>query len=369
MRTGEEILSSLYQKAIGDELLTTRFEQGRIGLLFSVIARELNVFEGYIENYIQEMNLRTAVQNLNVELEAMPFHVRQPARASTVILRFTKDKEIITEDYLIPHGLYIETAGNNPIVYATAEAKTLYKENDYIDVIAYSTEPGTSSIVLPDKLVIFTGGYRNGLSVTNPKASYGGIDQENLESLRQSALNFRYLLDSSSFAGLSEALTDYGLRMKDFNLVENTYGKGSVVLYLDTPNEAVLEEIEGLLTNIKAGGIYLICEQAVHVPIEFAFDVEVSSKKRLTPEERNRLKSEISLMFMDFVESLGVGKSLVLTQAISYIYSNLVTQWALADIHVKTEGATENIDERGNVIVKDWERIDVQQLKITTRTG
>ena len=65
-RTGEEILTSIYNQAIDDGLITARFEQGRLGLLFSVIAKEFVTFEQVLEDYVSEMNLSTAKDPLSI---------------------------------------------------------------------------------------------------------------------------------------------------------------------------------------------------------------------------------------------------------------------------------------------------------------
>lgn len=366
-RTGEEILSSLYNNAIANGLVTARFEQGRLGLLFSVIAKEFVTFETIIENYIAEMNLSTAREVSSIELLSTPFHTRQPAKTSTATLRFTKN-ETITEDYVIPYGTIVETAELNPITYYTIETKTLYKENNYVDIVAFSTDAGSSTIVKEDSLVVIADNNIRGLYVTNPEPSYGGTDQEKIDRLRSSVLSFRFQLEKGTFSALNEELRDYGFEMKDFNIVENEFGYGSLSVYLDTTNDDVVDAVKLLVSTQKACGIYLTVKKVTPVPVEFDFSIQISSRNSLFPEQRNRLKAEISSIFSEFVDNVGVGKDFYLTKAIAYIYNNLSGEWALSDIQIETNTAAENIDEKGNIIVESWEAVKIEQLNIIIET-
>jgi len=367
-REGTEILDSIYQRAIDNGLITAKFEQGRIGLLFSVIAKELQIFEQFIENYIAEMNLSTAQDPQAIELLASPYHMRQPAKTSSVILRFTKD-ETVTTDFIIPYNTIVETSDLNPITYYTVEEKTLYKENDYVDILAFSTEAGSSTIVKPNTLIIIKENNLRGISVTNPEASYGGTNQEDLETLRRSALAFRYQLERGTYNALEEEIRDYGIELKDFNIVEGQYGWGSVSIFIDTVNKNVIREIERLCDQYKASGIYLTCEEVTPVPISFNFKIQISSRRSLYPEERNRLRDEISSIFRTLVDENGVGNSLILSQIISLIYHGLQGKWAISDIHIEVDGAPENIDEHGNIILESWEIVKVEELNIKVETG
>ena len=365
-RTGEEILNAFYQQAIADGLISAKFEQGRLGLLFSVIAKEFVLFEQFLERYIAEMNLSTAQNASSIELLALPFHLRQRATVATVTLRFTKD-DTITDDYVIPFGTLVQTSDLNPIVYRTIEQKTLYIENDYVDIIAYSVDAGSSNIVKEDTLKVLTK-RTPGIYVTNPKDAYGGVDQESLSSLRTSALNFRFQLEKGTLVGLQEVLKDYGLSGWQYNIVENEFGMGSLAVYVDTENDAIVDDVKRLMTINKAEGVYLTCKKVIPVPIEFNFDITISSEKKLLPEERDRLKTEIAEIFQDFVNMVGVGKKLVKSRAITYMFSRLINEWFISDIDVTFEGSTENINDRGNITVESWEVVKIQELNISIDT-
>ena len=372
-RSADDVLTSLYNKAIAEGLVTTRFEQGRLGLIFSVIAKELYTFETLLEDYIRQMNLTTATDALAIELLAKPYHIKQPSKRANVILRFTK-QETVVDDYVIPAGLYIETADWDPIQYQTLETKTFYKEEEYVDIRAIAIEPGSLSMVDANQLSIIKNQvHSRSLIVTNLEKSYGGEDEEPIEVLRQSALSFRYDLEKGTYVAITEALRDYGLNYYEFNLIENAFGYGSIGLYVDTTLDTVIDEKELLVKKIKASGIYLRVEKATPIETSFDFTINVSTPPYgLFPEERDELKSLLEQKFEDYVNTLGVGQPLIISRAVNYIYTEFQrthARWLLSDIHITAEGEIGTIDGYGNVIPEDYDIIKVSDIDITVTVG
>ena len=366
-RTGENILNSLWTRAINEELVTSKFEQGRLGLVFSVIAKEFSFWETAMEDYIKEMNLVTASTEENVEKLAMPLHSRNQARRSNVVLRFTRLSPNLGS-ITIPVAFQVETAGSTPIIYKTVEEKTMYDDYNYVDVRAISIDVGSTSMVLADQLTVMIKPITT-VTVTNPEESWGATDLENIETTRTAALTARYVWEKGTEIAIKEALRNYGLETYEYNIVDLENGDGTFSVYVDTEIDRVITEIKNLLNVQKASGIYMKVQKTTPLEFNFTFTVLIARQQDLLPAEATRLESDLNSALSYYILHNGVGKKLVLSKAVHYIYGQLLDKYDLADLELTAEGWPTKLDYRGNIVLENDEIINVSDVTANVSVG
>lgn len=367
-RSGALIVESLFNNSIQQGLLTGRFEQGRIGLLFAVLGAEISYWEYLDEENHNEHYLTTAIKDENIEKMIQPLYGRIVPTTSDVILRIAWEPTMLRTDTVIPKGYVFETAEENPRQYFSTEKVKLYAWKDYVDVLCRSINPGTEMMVAPNELCIMNP-HMSGIVCTNPEPSWGGHDEESVASARDHALATRYSMVRGTVDSFSIGLLGLGLEPYQYNLVDNAFDNGSMAVYVDTIIDEYIKEITDYLKQEKAEGIFLTCEKSIPLEYDFQFSIKVSKEYDLLPEERDQLKDDISTTFQEFVIQNGVGKKLVLSKAVHYLYDELLKKYELYDIHISTDNFPTKKDLDGNLIIEKNEAIKVQNISIDIVTG
>lgn len=367
-RTPEEIEQDLWDSAIETELVTAGLPTGTMGKLFKIIASELVDAELYYERSEEKCDLARCPSNYEDQIESLssPFHFRTPAKQSYVIVRITRDDNGTGGDISIPIGTIIEEAAENPAVYQTIEAKILYDGLDTIDVVAISLEAGTHTMVAEDQLTIIE---LDNVTCTNPEASWGGEDQEPIDECRRAALTARYEYERGTQYAIDRALQEYGLESWEYNLVEYKFGYGTGGLYLDTTITQVVEEVQEIVDESKAHGVYIKVYEANRLPFSFEFETELALEKDLLPDERDRLKVDMEEAFRRFVLENGVGKKIIMSKIIHQIYEELLDNYELADIEISTDDYPGKVDSKGNIVLEVEEVVDIQSVSINFTVG
>jgi len=361
-RSGDLILDSLWNNAITTELVPTRMPQLRIGLLFSVIAADWEGWEKVLDNYKNEGFLETATLADNIVKLAAPFYARSLARASDVIMRFVWEQNADrTDDAVIPFGTIIQTVDTPPIQYSTVERVILYKTAELVTVRARSLETGAQTKVAAYSLDQIESDI-TGVTCYNPQPSWGGKDAEALESVRTNAMSARYTQEKGTTDHIRLTLINSGLTTPEFCVLEHAFGYGSFAVFIDTASDEQMREIEDLIADSRAAGIYTECGQAVHVGGEITIIIKVINSTQLTPKEYNALKSDVEAAVLEYIEQNGVGNKLYLSKLSYY----LLQQFKDRDLYDSTITiATDAIqDIEGNVDLQPYEVLEVTKINL-----
>lgn len=369
-RTGQEILDAFFTNAIDEGLITAVFEQGRLGILFAVAAKQMVTWEEIIEGYENEFNLVTAKNEQSIEYLASPLYRRRFATPSQVMLRFTRAPNSDPDaDYIIPINTLVETAEYNPITYYTIEEKTLWAGQEYVTIKAYSHEYGAATMVEANQLTVVKP-ISLGLDVTNLESSWNGQDIEPIEDVRKGAFNARLQFETDNKYALDKIIRDTtGLKTYEFQLFEDSERPGRFSVYIDSDNEYLIKDVEEIISYNKAFGVYFTCEKAIPVNLDFEFKIEISSTKDLTPDIRRRLKIDVEEAFKNFVETNGIGNTLVLSRGVHRIYEEILSDYDISDIHLEVLNMANKLDEKGNVDIALNEVIKVQTISFNISAG
>lgn len=362
-RTPTEVLTSLYNRAISNNFITAAFEQGRIGLLFSVIAAELQYWEEVIERYTNQFNLFSATEDEAILLLSAPLRPQLPSVRGSVILKFTR-QEGITGDILVPIGTIVETAGLNPIQYNTIEDVYLYSGQDVVSTLAMAMLPGSDSKVYANELEILVSPI-SGVSVINEHDSWGERDAEYIEDVRLNALSTRYELEHGTTLSIRNKIRDYGLEEYEFNLEEYSYGYGSIGLWVDTTDENVLLSIKNIVEREKPSGTYLICEMAEQVEIPFYIQVRLAMDYDIPPQQRDSLIARVEESLRRFILQNGVGQDLIVNKATHFIIEDLVDEYEIYDLDITSGITNEAQDDSGDIPIERYQVLKIQSISVS----
>lgn len=369
VRTGQQILEAIFTTAVSDELINAKFEQGRIGILFNVLAKEIEVWEGIIDYYNLESILTTATQEERIEQLAYPFYRRKLATPSKVILRFSRREPGTAEDIPIPENTIIESAGIDPIQYYTVQNKTIFTGQDFVDVLAYSYSSGTQSAVLAGELTIINSSTIGDVLVTNENPSWGGSNVESIESVRRKALQSRYERERGTEQAIRNTIRGYGFEDYDYALVDREHGNGSFSIYINISEDHVIEEIYDIVKLNKAFGVYLTCQKTKPFSFDFKFAVNIAGDRDLLPDERRGLKDALTTYFRDYVRYNGVGNKIIISKAVHYIYERILLEYNVSDIEIDVDSHIDKQDTKGNIVLASDEVALVNNISFTITVG
>lgn len=370
VRTATTIVTSLFSYAVSEGLLSSDFERGRIGIMFAVIASELSIWEGVISEYQAQCFLQTVTNETLEGYLIEPLHTRTPAKPSDVIVKFywgdtpTEQRTNTT----IPYLQQIETAEENPVVYQTVEAVTLYADQDYTTVRARSYNYGADTMVDANELLNLNPSTTK-ILVTNPQPSWGGMDQEDLDTAKANAFAMRYNTEKGTRSSMELALINEGLKPYQYNLVDNAFGYGSFALYVNTQSDDLINDVKEILDANKAQGIYYVCKKATPVSVNFNFDIKLNGNADLLPNVRDALKADILSAFETFILKNGVGQKIILSKAVYHLFEQLLPKYEIYDIQISTVNTSLKTDTEGNLELEDDQVVTLGTYTINLTIG
>jgi len=311
-RDGTLILEQLFNRAIEYGLVPSKLPSTRIGLLFSVIAAELEGWELVLDNFQSELFIQTARLSESIERLIEPFYVKISEQPSYVILKFYWDPESDfdkREDTVIPYGTIVTTIDDPPIEYKTIERCVLYRTAEYVTVKAVSIESGSKSRVDGNSLTQISNEIEN-IKVTNPEPSWGGRDEESIIEAREKALNMRYYLTKGTRDHLELLLQNLGFTINDYKIIEHAYGYGSFLIIIKTFSENELRAVKDIIKTNKAEGVYFDCISGTQIPITLNISIEMyyDREKDFTPEELKDLETRVKTEIKEYIENHPIGE-------------------------------------------------------------
>lgn len=364
-RDGTQILDSLFSNAISVGLVPSRFDQGRIGLLFAVLAAEEVAWETVLDNYKQEGFLQTAVVTDDIIKLAAPLHYQTPALPSNVVVKFYWLNGATKVDTTIPFGQVIQTVDNPPIQYRTMSSVVLYADAEYVLVSARSIDTGLDTMV-PAEYITVSG--LSGINVINDGESWGGADAEDLQSVRQNAMTARYSMEKGTSTAFNIALSQMGIQSYQYNLIDCAWGYGTLALYVNTTDSQFISQIKSIVQSVKADGIYYTVDMVSVVQLNFNFDITVVSQNDITPQERNNLTSDLTSALTTYVQTNGVGQTVYLGLLNAHLLTQLNPTYNLFNINIDTSAYQNMIDSNGDIVLQPNQVLNIVNVtaKIST---
>lgn len=369
VRTEEEIRESLITRAEGEAGIVDEFQpRGRLDMLFSVLAAEFSTFETIIEDRLLETNIVTAQERDNIEKLAAPFYLPVLATYCECILTVTRDG-MVNGDIEIPLGTVFETSSTNPIQYVSTQEKWLYDGQNQIKLRVRAMNTGTASKINTGELNVVTNNLVAGITVSNPEGSWGGRDGDSDSDIKRGVLAARYEFESGLKTAIENAFREYGFPYYRYNLAEFEYGEGSGAIFVDTASDEELEDVRIYVDKEVGFGIYRRFEKAEPLEFDFSFVIRISAEQDILPNVRDALKRDVEDVFTDYIDTLGVGKNLVLSRATNWLYDQLLDTYELYSIVIDTSDYTNKKDEDGNLIFESNEVAKVSSVSVDIYVG
>lgn len=371
-RSGSQILDQLWTYAKSYGLINFRFDEGRLGMIFSVVSAEIAELEGILELYVSQFNLETATNPLAIEYLTRPFISKRVASSAKVILRFQRG-DGYRGDILLPAGLTIQSAGPSPISYQLMSDAIIYSGVEAVSAAAFSVKRGEKYMVSPNFLTIIRDTiYDNrgnivSVNVTNPESSWGGRDDETFQQMVDRAKNFRYTNTTGNLYSVRGKLEELGVNYHEYNIMEYPDGYGTCAIILDIENADFVEEIKHEMDYVRAAGVMFLYSNAQSVYGDFLVDVTVSSKEDLVPFERNTLMRQIELSVRNLIKYSGVGKDISLKLYTTQLYRELINIYNISDITLYAPNLEDRTLGDNIIFCADTEVIKIGSIRIRTR--
>lgn len=298
--TGEEILNRLWDMSVEVNLVTRRFEKGRLGLLFSVFAAEMENLIGILHEYTNQFGIDTITDPTLLNSFLKQYIIRGEQTRSKVVLEFTREAGF-NENIIIPQEFIVRQGTGNGAIFQTAEDLFLWKGVTKAIVVAYCMEVGSEFNVGANTLTYFEDEeYKSKLSVTNPEPAWGGRDDEDLEDARNRALNFRYKREGT-VAHIIDQIEEFSnLTYHEYNIIEYIEGYGSVGIILLADNPYEYEDLKTDLEQNKIAGINYQFIKGKNIYADLNVIITIGGDRDLTPTEDQEVYNTVDEVIRDF---------------------------------------------------------------------
>ena len=290
---GNDVLSNLWDNLIASGMVNRRVDGTRIGLIFSAIATELTVAISLIESYLGEFSIQTSTDKILIENIARLFINRRYASKSKVVLTFYRDSDY-DGSLKIPAGFAVQSELDSTIIFKTIQDVYLWKGMRQVSVIAYSIQSGAAYNVDAYTLTEFEeNGYNGDIGVINYESSYGGYDDESIESLRDRISGFRYERDGT-VAHIQRQLMNEGYTYDKWVLIEPEDEYGTYTICIDTDAQTEFEDIQKILSYKHVPGITQVFKRANRLYVDMNIVIHTTGDKDYTASEKDNIYNLIN---------------------------------------------------------------------------
>ena len=348
-------------------------ERGRLDLITAGVAEEMWEWESFLSEIIDEGNLVTANIEENIENLAKPYYDRIYSNYGYVLARI-KRNDSLDEDNVKPELFFIaantffSTDNLDPIQYKPIHDFRLYAGEDIVYVRCRSVEKGTHTSILEDSLNIVDGENSNLITVHNPARSWGAVDTQRIDIVRDNALNARFTLEKATLEAVKLKLEELGYVHSQYNIIEFVFGKGTYIIYIKTDSDVELNNLKIMLQQpVSGAGISYFVTNAVPSGVKFNFEIQLANNTKLTASEQTEFKADLLRVLQYHIEISGVGRTIYYAKLVRDMYDNLGIKWALNDIHVSTDRNNVNMD-LDRVHIQPYEYLDLLDVNINLKT-
>lgn len=287
---GNDILTKLWNNLIARGVVNRRVDSSRFGLVFSAIATELNVVVSLIESYMSQFTLQTCTDRVLVENMARMFAVRRLASKSKVVLKFYRIGDN-NESLKIPAGFNVQSSVDSKIIFKTISDVYLWKGMNYVTVLAYSTQVGSKTNVEAGTLTRFaSNGYNTSIGVINEQASFGGYDDESIESLRNRANGFRYERNGT-LRDIQRQMWLQGYSADRWTLIEPDDEFGTYTICIDTDSDNEFDDVRRALGYNRVAGITQVFKKATRLYVDLYITIYTTGRTDYTPTQKDNIFS------------------------------------------------------------------------------
>lgn len=350
----DDTKNSLYERSIELGLLNRKFDQSRIGLLFSVFAAEFELLISVMNQYVNQYSIELATDQALLESMLKPWVSRDIANNPKAFVVITRNSGY-NEEISFPAGTEITSLKDSSPVYTLSEDITFYKGEKQIRVLTHCTEAGSRFNVEANELVELAVDRLDNdeqydiisqFTVTNPYPSWGGKDDELLENARKRAMNFRYNRDGTQ-TNIQNQMDRLGLTYRDYALKEYWGGYGSVLIALDIDNPYEFDDISDELEIWKVYGIKYHVIRAKRIYLDMSVTLTLIGETDITSKERAELYSQCDEGIREYFSlGINIGQGLSIDQLRIYILRRLIDNTNLVDVNIQISNQDVMMDNK-----------------------
>lgn len=357
------ILTELNSVAQELGLINEIFNTSRIYLYYAVFARVWGHLSQIMVQYFNDVDIDNTTDEALLEKQIKPFVNKRYARVAKVILEFSRRPEYTgtVSDIIISRDTEVMTEGDDPLIFRTAESRILFKNSNKVLIPAYSVEFGSLNNVSANTLTYFDDyEFFSQLQVTNPKAAFGGMDEETAFDTRNRISTFRFAHDSTREA-IQEMLFESGVSYYGFNIVEYWGGFGTALICIDVDSE---DEFSDIVAQIEAqkstiARYYYAMAEPVYVNINVT--TKLVSQDTYTNYQKDELEQHIKTAIETFFASqMYVGKKLSINRLESYILQYLFDErYDIYEVEVDVQAQNNvNVDPiTGQLKISEYQKL------------
>lgn len=243
---------------------------------------------------------------------------RKSATYATGELTFSLS-DYAVQQVFIPTGTVVSTNSSHPLQFETTQDAVINAGELSVTVGARALVSSESYNVLPKEITVMVTPPAGVASVVNKKAFTGGSDEESDEDLRARVLDSYKNLSNGTNAAYYKKLSQAVSGVYSAGVISGLRGNATVDVYVCGKGKAVtykeIQEVQKILDENRELNVDILVLYAKPVDSKFLIELEVEDGY-----EFNAVKAELVQQITDYVNSLGVGKSAMLTQISDLIY-------------------------------------------------
>ena len=227
--------------------------------------------------------------------------IRPSATYAMTVLTFTANSGV-SEDISYDENILVES--RNGITYRTLEKVNIPEGVSSCDVQAIATVPGTRSRVSAGVLTNIITPNIIDVSVTNPSASSGGVDEYNDDDYRQLILAWSLIYLRGSLEAYESYFSNFD-GIDGYKLVPNWDGTGTMKIVLDPGTDYQLNraynEIQTSVVQATEA-VVLTSPEKVPIDISAVVNIDIDQINPYSDIEKDNVKANIRKSIVTFID-------------------------------------------------------------------
>lgn len=227
--------------------------------------------------------------------------IRPSATYAMTVLTFTVNSGV-SEDISYDENILVES--RNGITYRTLEKVNIPEGVSSCDVQAIATVPGTRSRVSAGVLTNIITPNIVDVSVTNPSASSGGVDEYNDDDYRQLILAWSLIYLRGSLEAYESYFSNFD-GIDGYKLVPNWDGTGTMKIVLDPGTDYQLNraynEIQTSVVQATEA-VVLTSPEKVPIDISAVVNIDIDQINPYSDIEKDNVKANIRKSIVTFID-------------------------------------------------------------------
>lgn len=227
--------------------------------------------------------------------------IRPSATYAMTVLTFTANSGV-TDDISYDENILVES--RNGITYRTLEKVNIPEGVSSCDVQAIATVPGTRSRVSAGVLTNIITPNIIDVSVTNPSASSGGVDEYNDDDYRQLILAWSLIYLRGSLEAYESYFSNFD-GIDGYKLVPNWDGTGTMKIVLDPGTDYQLNraynEIQTSVVQATEA-VVLTSPEKVPIDISAVVNIDIDQINPYSDIEKDNVKANIRKSIVTFID-------------------------------------------------------------------